>query len=119
MRVDVDLFDAAKSVGAIVSRSAAQQLSYWARLGRELEADPGISQRDIQDVLSGLKRYDDINQHGQAAVRANWDIQVTERLASLDLAAEFTQMGRTWTEADADGHVVVHHGVEHSSSADA
>lgn len=34
-RVDGDLFDAAKSVGAIASRSAAQQISHWARIGRE------------------------------------------------------------------------------------
>lgn len=115
MRVDVELFEAAKSVGSIVSRSAAQQISYWARIGRELESDPGTSQRDIQRVLTGAKSYDDLDERGQAIVRVSWDEQVAERLSSLDLAAEFTKAGRSWTEADAHGHPVVRHGVEHSS----
>ncbi|WP_062008943.1 TA system antitoxin ParD family protein [Arthrobacter alpinus] len=119
MRVEVELFEAAKSVGSIVSRSATQQLNHWARIGRELEADPRISPRDIQRVLAGDKTYDNLNEVSQAVVRVGWDERVAERLASLDLAAEFTKAGRSWTEADAHGHTVVHGGAEHSSSADA
>lgn len=108
MRVDGDLFDAAKSVGAVVSRSAAQQISHWARIGRELEVSPGTSLRDIQRVLAGEAgyEYDDLDERHQAVVRANWDEQMAERLAKLDLAAEFTQAGRSWSEADEQGHVV-------------
>ncbi|MEV8181785.1 hypothetical protein [Specibacter sp. NPDC078692] len=107
MRVDSDLFDAAKSVGAVASRSAAQQISHWARIGRELEAAPNVGVRDIERVLAGEKPYDDLGEHDQAIVRASWDERVTERLASLDLAVEFTQAGRSWTEADEQGSVVV------------
>src|SRR5680860_1800596 len=39
MRVDGDLFEAAKSVGAVASRSAAQQISHWARIGSEHALD--------------------------------------------------------------------------------
>ncbi len=119
MRVDGDLFDAAKSVGAVASRSAAQQISHWARIGRELEAAPNVGMRDIERVLTGEKPYDDLGERDQAIVRANWDEQVAERLASLDLAAEFTQAKRSWTEADEQGHAVVRRGVEHRSDADA
>ncbi len=105
-RVDGDLFDAAKSVGAVASRSAAQQISHWARIGRELEASPATSLRDIQRVLAGERSYDDLGERGQAVVRASWDEQVTQRLASLDLAAEFTRVGRSWSEADDQGGVV-------------
>ena len=106
MRIDGDLFDAAKSVGAVASRSAAQQISHWARIGRELEASPGTSARDIQRVLAGQAPYDDLGERGQAVVRAMWDEQTAQRLARLDLAAEFTQAGRSWTEADEQGRVV-------------
>ncbi len=37
-RIDGDLFEAAKRAGRVNSRSAAQQLDHWARIGRELEA---------------------------------------------------------------------------------
>ncbi|MEN2740004.1 hypothetical protein ABCS02_19585 [Microbacterium sp. X-17] len=106
MRVDGDLFDAAKAVGAVASRSAAQQINHWARIGRELEASPGTSPRDIQRVLAGKASYDDLGERGQAVVRAIWDEQMAERLARLDLAAEFTRTGRSWTEADEQGGAV-------------
>lgn len=108
VRVDGDLFDAAKVAGAVASRSAAQQINHWARIGRELEASPGTSLRDIQRVLAGQGTYDELGERGQAVVRANWDEQVAERLAHLDLAAEFSQAGRSWTEADERGNAVVH-----------
>ena len=88
MRVDGDLFD------------AAQQISHWARIGRELEASPVTSLRDIQRVLAGQSAYDDLGERGQAIVRAIWDEQMADRRGSLDLAAEFTQAGRSWSEAD-------------------
>jgi hypothetical protein len=113
-RIDGDLFDAAKSLGAIASRSAAQQISHWARIGRELEASPATSLRDIQRVLAGQAAYDDLGERDQAVVRANWDEQVAERLAQLDLAAEFAKAGRSWTEADEQGHAV-----QHDTDADA
>ena len=65
------------------------------------------NQRDIQLVLAGEKPYDDLDERAQAIVRASWDDQVTERLARLDYSAEFTQAGRSWTEADEQGSVVV------------
>ena len=110
MRVDGDLFEAAKSVGTVASRSAAQQLSHWARIGRELESSPGTSLRDIQRVLAGEVgyEYDTLGERDQAIVRASWDEQLDERRAKLDLAAEFAQSGRSWTEADAQGDPVSH-----------
>jgi hypothetical protein len=107
MRVDGDLFNAAKTVGAVASRSAAQQFSHWARIGRELEASPSTSPRDIQRVLTGEAPYDDLGERDQAIVRADWDEQIIQSRARLDLAAEFTQAGRSWSEADEHGEVVV------------
>jgi hypothetical protein len=107
-RVDGDLFDAAKSVGAVNSRSAAQQISHWARIGREFEASGRISLRDIERVLAGQASYDDIGEPAQAVVRATWDQRIAERIASLDFEDEFTQMGETWSEGDESGHVAQH-----------
>ena len=105
-RIDGDLYAAAKAVGAAESRSAAQQISHWARIGRELEASPATSRRDIQRVLTGQGSYDELAETDQASVRASWDEQMAERIASLNLAAEFSSADRPWTDADADGHPV-------------
>lgn len=106
LRVEAELFEAAKSVGAITSRTATQQLAHWARIGRELEAAPGTSTGDIQRVLAGEASYDALGEHDQAIVRTTWDERMTERRTRLDLAAEFTQAGRSWTEADEQGRVL-------------
>lgn len=106
MRVDGDLFGAAKSVAASSSRSAAQQFNHWARIGRELESSPGVSVRDIQNVLAGRTSYDAVGERDQAVVRAIWDERIAEQRAGLDLESEFTKADRTWTEADTQGNTV-------------
>lgn len=61
-----------------------------------------------KSVLAGASGYDDLSERGQAAARSIWDEQISERRTGLNLAAEFTQAGRSWTEADARGNAVVH-----------
>lgn len=107
-RFDADLFAAAKAAGGRAHRSAAQQLAHWARLGQELEASAGVSQRDIDRVLAGQISYDEVGTHTQARVRTAWREQVEDDLSSLDLGARFEAEGRTrWSEADASGNVTV------------
>ena len=105
-RIDEDLFAAAKSAGEVMSRSAAQQINHWARIGRELEASAVASARDIAAVLSGRARYDDLATREQAIVRAEWDERMVALRTDLDLEDEFTVAGDTWVEADAQGQTV-------------
>lgn len=106
-RVDGDLWEAAKASGATENRSAAQQISHWARIGRELESSPGVSHRDIVRVLQGAGSYDDLSEREQAVVRAAWEERFAERRESLDLAAEFTSQGESWSEVDEHGRIVL------------
>jgi hypothetical protein len=105
-RIDEDLFAAAKSAGEVLSRSAAQQINHWARIGRELETSRVVSARDIAAVLAGRAFYDDLGAREQAVVRAEWDERMTELRTSLNFEEEFTAAGDTWVEADAQGRIV-------------
>lgn len=105
-RINGELFAAAKSSGAVHSRSAAQQIAHWARIGRELEASASVSQRDIEAVLAGVGSYDALREREQAIVRGAWDEQIADRLASLDLESTFSAGGVEWVEADDEGNVV-------------
>lgn len=107
MRVDGNLFEAAKSTGAVHSRSAAQQINHWARIGRELETSGKVSQRDIEAVLAGDGSYDALAEREQAVARATWDERIARGIAALDVAAEFAAVGESWSEADDGGQVVV------------
>lgn len=106
VRIEAEIFEAAKIVGETMSRSAAQQLAHWARIGREVESSDSISQRDVGLVLGGRRRYDDLRPDEQALVRSEWAERIAERRAGLDLAARFEAEGRSWVELDDDGNVV-------------
>ncbi len=52
IRISADLFELAQSQGKVLSRSAAQQLEYWARLGAMVEAN-GLAVPEIVALLQG------------------------------------------------------------------
>jgi hypothetical protein len=105
VRIEAEIFEAAKLIGETMSRSAAQQLAHWARIGREVESSGTISQRDLGLVLAGRRSYDTLSPDEQAIVRAEWAERIAQRRAALDLAATFTAEGRSWVELDDDGNV--------------
>jgi ParD-like antitoxin of type II bacterial toxin-antitoxin system len=106
-RIDQHLFEAAKAAGELHSRSAAQQLDHWARVGRELEASPAVTHDEIARVLSGQASYDTLDDRAQAFVRVAWNQQVEGRIGALDLTGPLAAAGQPWAEGDADGNVVV------------
>lgn len=105
-RIDEGLFEAARAAGALYSRSAAQQLAHWARLGRELEASPSVTHDAIARVLAGQAVYDDLPDPAQAVVRVEWDDRVAATLAELDFTKGLHTAGEPWAEADEDGNLV-------------
>lgn len=106
-RVDEDLWNAAVASGPAQHRSAVQQINRWIRIGRELESSPGVNQRDIQRVLAGDGSYDDLSEREQAIVRVEWDQRITDRREALDLEADFTAAGESWSESDDEGNLVI------------
>ena len=55
-RIDDDVFESARHFGATMSRSASQQVTHWARIGRELEAGASVSPREIAKAVVFLAR---------------------------------------------------------------
>lgn len=104
-RVDDELFASAKLAGAVMQRSASQQLAHWARIGRELELGDSVSHREIASVLAGRKAYDCLGAHEQAMVRAAWAERARDLRESLDLLTDFTARGETYTTVADDGSV--------------
>ena len=103
LRVGDDLLASAKLAADATGRSAAQQIGYWAKLGRELERSGSVSVREVADVLAGARSYDELDAKAQAVVRAEWDARIEARRAALNLAERFAAEGRSWVEAGPDG----------------
>lgn len=105
IRIDDELYESASIVGPTMSRSASQQVSHWARIGREVEAG-GLSTAAITEVLAGARRYDELDERAQALIRAEWTDLMAARRSALDLRSEFEAAGETYAELDEDGNVV-------------
>lgn len=107
IRLDADLLEAAKLVGRRQSRSAAQQIAHWARVGREIEASRNLSAHAIAAVLDGRQSYDTLEAEDQAVIRAEWTNRLDAVADGIDLAAEFKATGRhTWIDIAPDGTIV-------------
>lgn len=105
-RIDDELYASAKAAGALLSRSASQQIAHWARIGRELETAESVSAREVGRVLAGQARYDELTDHEQAVVRVAWAERIGKRLHDLDFAREYAETGAPYAELDADGKAV-------------
>ena len=114
-RVDADLFASAKIVAPLMERSAAQQVVFWARVGREVEAAADISHRDIAAVLDQRRDYDSLSSKEQAIVRAEWAQRMVERRGALNLAERCRSEGRAYVELDETGQVTRREAAEPSS----
>ena len=105
IRLDRELAAAAREAALTMSRSVAEQVSHWARLGRELERSPQVSVAQVQAVLRGEAPYDALPAQEQALVRTAWDERMSAALAGLDLSQAFTAEGHRHAELDGDGQV--------------
>lgn len=105
-RVSRGLYDEARLAGEIQSRSTAQQIDHWARIGREVEAAADISMRAIGEVLRGERGYDSLAlPQEQAIVRAAWSERMEQLRGDLDMRKVLS--GRPYAELDESGNVVV------------
>ena len=105
-RVDDELYRSAQLVGDTMSRSAAQQITHWARIGRALEASPDVSTAHIAEVLTGDRDSDMLDADEQALVRAMWAERFGRLHQQLDLAATFAAEGHAYAELDDEGNIV-------------
>jgi len=106
VRIDEELYEAARRAAGRMSRSTAQQIAHWARIGRELEASPRVSVVRVAQVLRGGSSYDELSDEEQAVVREHWRELVDARSESLRLDRRFADEGRPWVELDDRGRVV-------------
>lgn len=106
IRVDAEIVQAAKDVGEIQGRSAASQVSHWARLGRAIE-NADVSTSAIHDVLAHQAEFDSLSDTDQRVVSAMWDHRIQERIANTNLKAEFHAAGTPYAELDDEGNAVI------------
>ena len=107
IRLDADLVRSAGLVAPLMSRSVAQQVAHWARIGRELEASGEISVNRLAAVLAGRRRYDGLSPEEQARVRAEWACRMGLLRRGLRMDRVLAAAGMRYAELDSAGKPVV------------
>lgn len=113
IRLPSDLYESAVAAAHATSRTVPQQIAHWARIGRELEMSPGVNHQAIDQVLAGTGdcpdpvSYDSLGEQEQAIVREAWAERMTALRDGLNFEAEFTAAGKSYSELDENGNVVV------------
>jgi hypothetical protein len=110
-RLDADVYRDAAAVAPDTSRSTSQQLSYWARLGREVEATviATTHRRAIDAVLAGKSGYDELSADEQAVVRTVWQERIGDLVEKVDVGSSRLSAGKTYLTLDDAGSVVRRH----------
>lgn len=104
-----DLVEAAALEGARQSRSAKQQLDYWARLGRGVSMHETASRRRIDAVLAGAIPLSALRDDERVIVNAELDARVQVHAGSTSYGARLAAEGVATVALDADGTLMAYH----------
>ena len=107
-RFPADIYESALASASADSRSVPQQIAHWARIGREFERSPQVNHRAVAQVLAGDGSYDLLAEREQAVVRATWAERANAFRDALNYEERFLATRESYSEADEDGHVIVH-----------
>lgn len=102
-RIASDLYAAAQQAAVRESRSAAEQVNHWARLGQSLALHQSASRRRIEAVLAGTLPMSALRPDERDVVNAELDAAITSRAQSTPLGKA---VGGTTVALDEEGRLV-------------
>jgi hypothetical protein len=81
-RVSADVVRRAAAVAAVEHRSAAEQVSYWARIGMQFERDATAHHLRLMDVVAGEAQFSDLDIDERSIAHALIDANIARGVAS-------------------------------------
>lgn len=106
VRIDDKLYGSARVVGQASSRSAAQQVDYWVRLGRAVSMVETDARRRIEDAVAGRTPLSTLTVDERATANAEIDAVIEQRAGSVSYADILAAEGISTVSMDADGSLV-------------
>lgn len=102
-RIAPDVYAAAQQAAVRESRSAAEQVNHWARIGQSLALHRSASRRRIEAVLAGTLPMSALRPDEREVVNAELDAAITSRAQSTPLGKA---AGGTTVALDDEGRLV-------------
>lgn len=91
IRISVELFEQAQNRGAVLSRSTAQQIEHWARLGAAVEQS-GMS---IDELVALLRGGAEADRRSEAALWADKRARQARDIAAIE-SGTATNASMSW-----------------------
>jgi len=105
-RIAADLVDSAALAGRRDSRSAKQQLDFWARVGRAVSMHETSARRRIDAALAGELALSDLDTHERTVANVDLDVEIQLRADALSFADQLAAEGVTTVSLAEDGSLV-------------
>lgn len=106
VRIDGEIVDAAATTAAENHRSMAEQVNYWAAVGRRVTSATGVDQRRLDAVVAGDGQFAALTDEERVVAHARVDAAVEQRVAATSLGAAERAAGVTTVTLDDDGQLV-------------
>lgn len=105
-RVASDLMESAALEGHRYSRTAKQQLDYWARVGRAVTSQHTLPRRRVEAALRGELPLLDLTVEEGVVFNAEVNTAIAARLASTHFGNALAAEGITTVAVDDEGRLV-------------
>jgi hypothetical protein len=101
-----DLLESAAVEGKRESRSAKQQLDYWARVGRSVSMHQTAARRRVVAALAGELPLADLTEAERLVANADLDASIQTRAQSVSFGERLAAEGVTTVALDDEGVLV-------------
>jgi hypothetical protein len=101
-----DLLESAAVEGKRESRSAKQQLDYWARVGRSVSMHQTAARRRVVAALAGELPFADLTDAERLVANADLDASIQMQAQSVSFGERLAAEGVTTVALDDEGALV-------------
>lgn len=105
-RIAPDVYAAAQQAAKRESRSAAQQIDHWVRVGQGASLLRSASQRRVEAVLAGTLPMSVLRPDERIVVNAELDAAINEKAQATSLGDAVAARGVTTVALDDEGRLV-------------
>jgi hypothetical protein len=105
-RFATDLVESAAVEGARQSRSAKQQLDYWARLGRAVSMHQTAARLRIEAVMAGTTALAELDPNERLVANSEVDVAIQQNAQAASYGELLAAEGVTVVALDDDGRLV-------------
>lgn len=105
-RVNADVAARAAAVATQESRTFAEQVNHWARIGMQIERSGSIANRRVLAVAAGEEPFTSLSRDERTAAHAIIDAEIDERAAKQYFGRDARAAGHTTVSLDDDGNLI-------------